>query len=58
MVLNYGGFSAQVPDAGPVQPMDVYPLMIHCGDFYVRGASRFCHRKKFLTSSMAGFLKS
>jgi len=38
--------------------MDVYPLMIRCGDFCVGGALWFRHREKFPTSSMAGFLRS
>jgi hypothetical protein len=36
--LNTYSFGAQVPDAEPAQPMDVYPLMIDCDGFHVGGA--------------------
>ena len=56
--LNFYGFSAQVPDAEPTQPMDVYPLMIDCNGFHVGSASWFHHREKFPGSSMTGILRS
>ena len=42
----------------PVQPMDIYPLMINCNDFNVGGASLSRHHEKFLGSSMTGFMRS
>jgi hypothetical protein len=58
LALNTYGFGTQVPDAEPAQPMDVYPLMIDCDGFHVGGASWSRHHKKFLGSSMTGFLRS
>lgn len=48
----------KVPDAEPVQPVDVYPLMINCNSFYVGGTSWSHQRERFLGSSMTGFLRS
>jgi hypothetical protein len=58
LALNTYGFGVQVPNAEPAQPMDVYPLMIDCDGFHVRGASWSCHHEKFPGSSMTGFLRS
>lgn len=38
--------------------MDVYPLMINCNGFYVRGALWSLHCERFLGSSMTGYLRS
>ena len=56
--LNCCGFGAQVPNVEPVQPMEIYPLMIDCNGFYVGGASWSHHHEKFLGSSMTRFLRS
>ena len=37
--LNFYGFGARVPDAEPVQPVDVYLLIIDCNGFHVGDAS-------------------
>jgi hypothetical protein len=58
LALNTYGFGAQVLDAEPVQPMDVYPLMIDYDGFHVGGASWSRHHEKFPGSSMTGFLRS
>jgi hypothetical protein len=56
--LNSCGFGAPVLDAEPMQPMDIYLLMINCNGFHVGGASWSRHREKFPRSSMTGFLRS
>jgi hypothetical protein len=55
--LNAYGFSAQVPNAEPTQPMDVYPLMIDCDGFHVGGSCWSRHHENFSGSSMTGFLR-
>lgn len=42
--------------AEPAHPVEVYPLMIRCGDFFVNGASWRCHRQKFPRSRLLTFI--
>jgi hypothetical protein len=56
--LNSCGFGAPVLDAEPMQPMDIYLLMINCNGFHVGGASWSRHYEKFPGSSMTSFLRS
>lgn len=39
-------FDAQVSDEGPAHPLEVDPLMICCGDFFVGGASWVRYRER------------
>lgn len=46
----------QVPDGEPAEVLDVYPLMIRCGDFFVGGDLWHRYRQKFRWSRMIDFL--